>query len=265
MIKNSKLLVRINNLSEIEEYKKVGITNFLFPLKGYSIGYNSFNLDELKNLDINVYLLINRVFENKDCDSFKNIINDLLFVNGIFYEDIGVYHMLKDTGINLIWNQSHFVTNVRSINIWLDKVYSVCLSNELEHSELDYILANSSKKVVLPILGLNMAMYSRRYLLSYYNEYKGLKDVKKGILRTNNDIEFLAIENNYGTVLFYHKYFNLIDKLNTIDDSKILFYYIDPNELTPNDIKEALNGKHFNEDNRFYENKTIYRIGDING
>ena len=64
--------------------------------------------------------------------------------------------------------------------------------------------------------------------------------------------------------LFYHKYFNLIDKLSNIDDSKILYYYIDPNELTPKDIIDALNGKHFNEDNRFYENKTIYRIGDIN-
>ena len=61
-----------------------------------------------------------------------------------------------------------------------------------------------------------------------------------------------------------YKYFNLIDKLSNIDDSKILYYYIDPNELTPKDIIDALNGKHFNEDNRFYENKTIYRIGDIN-
>ena len=264
MIKNSKLLVRINNLSEIEEYKKVGISNFLFPLEGYSIGYNSFTLDELKDLNINVYLLVNRVFENKDCDSFRTLKDKLSFASGIFYEDIAVYQILKDTNINLIWNQAHFVTNSHSINVWLDKVYSVCLSNELEHSELDYILSSTTKNVILPILGLNMAMYSRRHLLTYYNEYKGLKDIKKGILRTNNNIEFLAIENNYGTVLFYHKYFNLIDKLSNIDDSKILYYYLDPNELTPKDIIDALNGKHFNEDNRFYENKTIYRIGDIN-
>ena len=32
-----------------------------------------------------------------------------------------------------------------------------------------------------------MAMYSRRHLLTYYNEYKGLKGIKKGILRTNNN------------------------------------------------------------------------------
>ena len=131
MIKNNKLLVRINNLSEIEEYKKVGISNFLFPLKGYSIGYNSFTLDELKDLNINVYLLVNRVFENKDCDSFRTLKDKLSFASGIFYEDIAVYQILKDTNINLIWNQAHFVTNSHSINVWLDKVYSVCLSNEL--------------------------------------------------------------------------------------------------------------------------------------
>lgn len=264
MIKNSKLLVRINNLSEINEYKKVGITNFLFPLKGYSIGYNSYDLDELNNLDVNVFLLVNRVFENNDCDSFRLLKDKLSFVSGIFYEDIAVYEILKDTNINLIWNQAHFVVNYHSINVWLDKVYSVCLSNELEHTELDNILANTSKNVVLPIFGLNMAMYSRRYLLTYYNEYKGLDKLKTAILRTNNNIEFLAKENEYGTVLFYHKYFNLIDKLSNINDNKILMYYIDPNELTPKDVIDALNGKHFNEDNRFYENKTIYRIGDIN-
>ena len=46
----NKLLIRINNLLEIEEYYKEGITNFLFPLSCYSIGYNTFNLDEINSI-----------------------------------------------------------------------------------------------------------------------------------------------------------------------------------------------------------------------
>ena len=77
------------------------------------------------DLNINVYILVNRVFENKDCDSFRTLKDNLSFASGIFYEDIAVYQILKDTNINLIWNQAHFVTNSHSINVWLDKVYSV--------------------------------------------------------------------------------------------------------------------------------------------
>ena len=138
----NKLLIRINNLLEIEEYYKEGITNFLFPLSCYSIGYNTFNLDEIKSIkdkyNINVYLLVNRVLDNKDCNTFKLIIPKLSFVNGIIYEDIAIYQMLKNTNINLIWNQAHFAVNYHSINYWLskDNIISCMLANELEKSEL---------------------------------------------------------------------------------------------------------------------------------
>ena len=116
----NKLLIRINNLLEIEEYYKEGITNFLFPLSCYSICYNTFNLDEIKSIkekyNINVYLLVNRVLDNKDCNNFKLIIPNFSFVNGIIYEDIAIYQMLKNTNINLIWNQAHFAGNYHSIN-----------------------------------------------------------------------------------------------------------------------------------------------------
>ena len=263
-MERNKILVRINNINEIDDYKKLGISNFLFPLKDFSIGYNTFDIEDLEKINENIYLLLNRVLDNKDIDEFKKIINKLSFVKGIIFEDIGIYQMMKDSNIPLIWNQNHFAVSSNSVNIWLDMVSSVVISNELEKSELINILDNANKKVILPVLGLNMAMYSRRYLLSFYNEYKGLKDIKKGILKTNNNYEFLAVENDYGTVLFYNKYFNLMDEVNNFNDDKVLFYYIDSNNLLVNDIKDILDGKKIDFDNRFYENKTVYRIGDLN-
>lgn len=260
----SKILIRVNNLDEIEEYKKLDISNFLFAIEDYSIGYPTFKIDELSKLDCNVYLLVNRVLDNDGIDSFKEITNKLDFVKGIIFEDIGVYEVLKDKGISLIWNQNHFAVSSRSINIWLDKVYSAVVSNELEKTELDYLLDHVNDKVILPILGLNMAMYSRRYLLSFYNTYKGLKEFKRGILKTDNGKEFLAIENEYGTVLFYKNYYNLFNELDHINDDKILFYYIDPNMLGVSDIKVYLEGKTIDYLNPFYEQKTVYRVGDLN-
>lgn len=260
----NRLLVRINALSEVSKYQKEGINTFLFPLQDFSIGYNVFDINELKNINADIYLLLNRVLDNDSCDKLRELKNKLSFVKGILFEDIAVYQIFKDTKIDLIWNQSHFAVSYHSINSWLSRVSSVVISNELEKSELNIVLDNSTKKVILPVLGLNMAMYSRRYLLTYYNEHISLNDVKEGVLKTNNNIDFLAKENQYGTVLFYHKYYNLIPYLNEIHNDNVLFYYIDPNELSAEDVLDILNGKEIDYDNRFYNNKTVYRIGDLN-
>ena len=73
-MKTNKIIININNLNEIEEYKKIGITNFLFAVHEFSIGYTSFSLDEIKNVDANIYLLINRIMDTKSIDEFKKII-----------------------------------------------------------------------------------------------------------------------------------------------------------------------------------------------
>ena len=61
----NKFLVSINNLDDIEIYKKVGVTTFLFPLEGYAVGYPSifsvFDINKIK--EENKYVLINRILD----------------------------------------------------------------------------------------------------------------------------------------------------------------------------------------------------------
>ncbi len=261
-MKKDKIIVRINNIEEINDYKKVGITNFLFALDGFSVGYKTFSLQELKKLKENIFLLVNRVFDKVALDNFIKIKDELNFIKGIFYEDIGIYKVLKDTKVPLFWNQMHAAVSSLSINFWLDKVESAVLANELTKEEIINILNKANKKVILPVFGLNISLYSRRHLLSNYNKFKNFKPYESAILKTGTDTEFLAVENKYGTVFFYHKYFNLIKEINNFNDDKILYYYIDPNEVSSLDMIDILNGKEINYDNRFYEHKTIYKIGD---
>lgn len=56
MMKMSKILININQLNEIEEYKEIGITNFLFAVREFSIGYNEFDLEDIPR-DL-IFLLI---------------------------------------------------------------------------------------------------------------------------------------------------------------------------------------------------------------
>ena len=71
----SKVLININSLGDLEEYKKIGITNFLFALKDYSIGYQEFDLEDIPK---DSYLLINRVLDTKGIDGIKSIKDKLL-------------------------------------------------------------------------------------------------------------------------------------------------------------------------------------------
>ena len=89
MMNKSKLLININNLNEISEYEKIGITNFLFAIKDFSIGYNTFTLNEIPD---NSYILINRVMDTKTIEELKTIKDELKRFKGIFFEDLGVYN-----------------------------------------------------------------------------------------------------------------------------------------------------------------------------
>ena len=81
----NKILISINKLEDIKTYKLEGISTFLLPLKGYSVGYPaSFMVEEINRVasNENVYCLINKVLNNKEIDELiisTVIINQLMY------------------------------------------------------------------------------------------------------------------------------------------------------------------------------------------
>lgn len=263
-MKKDKILINIENLSDIEEYKKIGINNFLFAVDNFSIGYKTFDINSLINIKENKYLLINKIFNTEDINKFKKIIPLLNKFNGIIFEDIGVYHLLKDTNINLIWNQSHFATNYSSINYWLDLTNSAVISNELTKEEVKEIIDKSNKKIILNVFGKNNIMYSRRTLLTNFNKYFKLKTNKEIILKENiSNCEFRMLENESGTFTFDNNYFNIINYIKYFNNDNILFYLIYPFGLSVPEIKDIIeNNSTIKYNDGFMNKKTIYKLGD---
>lgn len=261
-MKKNKILINIENLSDLEYYEKIGISNFLFAVNGFSIGYKSFKLSDLKNVCGNKYLLINRIFNNEDCNKFKELIKDLKCFDGIIFEDVAVYNLLKNENINLIWNQSHFATNTSSINYWVYLVNSAVISNELTSLEVKDILNGAIKPLVLNVFGKNPIMYSRRTLLTNFNKNFNLSDNKNVILRENiTNNEFKALETDKGTFILNNKYFNLYPYLSEFNDDKILFYLIYPSGLDKENVFKVINGEDIeNSDDGFMNKKTIYKL-----
>lgn len=252
----STILININNLSELDEYKKVGITNFLFAVKDLSIGYNSFDIDEIPS---DVYLLINRVFDTTGIDEFKKIIPKLDRFKGVVFEDIGVFNLLKDKDIELIWNQAHFVTNYSSINNYFKLGCTSCvISNELTFEEIDEIINKANKKVVFNVFGKNMIMYSRRSLVSNFNSYASLDNYNDVDIKEKN-VTFHLKEDKYGTAVFNKEYFNYINILPKLNNDNILYHLVLNLDLTPNEIIDIINGKEYGNDG-FLNKKTTFRM-----
>lgn len=257
----SKLLININKLEEIAEYKKIGITNFLFAVKGFSIGYNTFELNEIPE---DSYLLINRVMDTKSIEELRLRKDELTKFKGIIFEDLGVYNILRDLEIELIWFQNHFTINNESMRFWLSRVDSAVIGNEITSTEIESIIENASKPLVLNVLGKNQIMYSRRTLLSNFNKYNNLDNFNDMTLDVHGTKdEFFARENELGTVIYNNEYFNYLEFAKSLNEDKIKFYLIMNLDLNPNDLEEILNGKSFGNDG-FLNKKTVYKMSEYN-
>ena len=258
MMKTSKILININDFKEISEYKKIGIDNFLFAVKGLSIGYKAFSLEDIPK---DSYLLINRLMDTDAIALVRQNISLISEFRGVLFEDVGVFNLLKNTGIELIWFQNHFATNSLSINTWLSKgANSAVISNELTRDEISNIVANANAPIVFNVFGRNQIMYSRRHLLSNFNKFANIPDTDDMTLyEPHTDNTFLAREEEWGTVLFNKEYFNYCEFASQLDDSKIRYYLIFNMDLPVLKIENIVHGSPFG-NTGFLDKRTVYRM-----
>ncbi len=259
----SKILISVNNLEEIEKYKTEGISTFLLPLKGFTVGYPaSFSIEKLNETAKvnNVYCLINKVLNNQEIDELKNILPKLN-VKGFVIEDIGLIRPLKVLNKEIILFINHFNCNYESINVWLNYVDSVFVSNELTKEELEEIDKNVAKPVVYHLFGYNQVMYSKRKLVSNYEDYYHLPHTNPlHITDKMGSVKFTLYEEDGSTV-------GLSDKCAVLDCQNLengYYFYVNTAFLNLDNVMAFLHNETIeNTDNGFLAKKTVFKIGDI--
>lgn len=261
----NKFLVTITDINQIDLYKKASVTNFLFPLKDFCVGFlKTFSIEEIES----GYLYINRILDTKAYQKLKELMQELPEkIKGLVFEDFGVITLAHELQLKqqLILYQTHFATNYQSINENLSYVDSIVLGTDITNDEIKEILLHVSKPLVYVLYGLVPAMYSRRTLLTNFEKEYHLGEQKKVLLKEQVSHEkFLAVENEYGTMLYHDKYLNAQSSIN---DAKILFYLINPIFLTNDEIKQLLEDlvncairNDVREDTGFLNQRTIYRL-----
>ena len=212
-----------------------------------------FSIDKIEG-----FVLVNRILTNKDLKELKKLIINSN-VKGIVFDDIGIIELLKDINIIKILLLNHLANNYVSINYYLDYVDSIVVSNDITKEEIDVILDKANKPLVLNVFGLNNLLYSRRLLISNYNDYYD-SNLDNSTDLFINEYGFTMFENEFGTVIYAKKYYN---GLELIPSKNVLYYWYNPIFLDNEKILNVvLNGSidGIETSKGFLNQKTIYKL-----
>ena len=261
----NKNLIIVDKLEDIVDYKKAGVTAFVFALKDYSVGYpNTYNYEDIIAIDGNKYLLINRLLDCTAVESLREILVSQMNIKGIIYEDLAVYQIVHKNNLpyELIYFQNHFQTNQKAVSYWLNHgVDSLVIANELTFEEIQKLSDRFPNKLIIQVFGHNQIMYSRRLLLNNYFKKFNLMPKNEGILKEPiTGIEFIAWENEYGTVLYSPKVFN---GAKLIKNTEPYYFLINSVFVNHQDIISFLTEQESflaEQDEGFLNTETIYRL-----
>lgn len=240
----NKYLYIIDNVDLLKELKG---SNIAFPLKSFSIGFNNyFNLEDI--IYKNAFLFINRLLSSVELDNLKSLLVSIpKNIKGIFFEDIGVYEVIKDLDIEKIYAGLHLLTNYKSINSYLQYVDSALISPDITLLETNEILKHSNKELCIFGYGHLNLSYSRRLLNKGYSDYFNIEYINN-LEISNTDYKFIVNENEDGSVIY--------DKLvyNALEED----FYNNIKYVLINTYNDSLNSKDYTKG--FLDRKTIYKL-----
>lgn len=243
-------------MDEIKKLKELGINNYAFPLKDFCVGMpNTFLVSEIKE---DGFLFINRILDNEGIDKLKVILKNLpKNIKGIIFDDLGILNIIKNLNIEKILYLSHFNTNSKSINLYLNYVDTVVVSTDITRKEIEHIIKNAKKDLSLFVFGYVGVMYSRRLLLDNYSKFYNIDKINPLVINNTNH-KFLVYENSCGTYFYHNKLFNGLELM----ELPAKYYFINSVFLDNGVIENVLNNNldNLDCDKGFLYNETIYKL-----
>lgn len=261
-----KLVIVPNKKENIKKYKKIGASAFIFGLKGFSSGYSlTLTKEEIKNVidensDVDFFVAINKNIFNDELNELENnlLFLDKLKIKGILFYDLAVLNikLRKRLSVDLVWNQTHMVTNYKTCNYYYEKgVKYGIVSNEITLEEINDIKKNTNMILFTMIIGYPIMSFSRRSLLSNYFISNNKKKESQMYWLTNNNEKYFIREEESGDAIYYGKILNGSAILNDLNvDYAIL------NEL---EIEESIFEKVIALCIKIINNKDVNAINEI--
>jgi putative protease len=285
-----KLLVGLNKKG-ILDY--LNYTNsFIIGLKDFSINYQEYSIDEIKDLkeeypNIELFVSVNKNIFNSDLTLLEERLTELskLDITGVLFYDLSVLSIVNKNKLNLslVWAAEHMTTNYNTCNYYYDKgVKYTYLSSEITVDEIKEIKEKSNIKLISFFFGYPDVSFSKRKLLTNYFLYNNLNKEKDWYtISSDEDNKYFIKESNLGTRILYGKVMNGIkpfsDLINTVDygilneemmDHEVfvkglsIFKELLDNKIDSLVANEKISNLVNSDDTVFYYKKTIYKVKD---
>lgn len=269
-----KFCVVPNDTKNLDKYKKIGADAFIFGLKDMCSGYDGISLDEIKeitleNSDSEIFVAINKNFFNDELPVLESTLISLskLNIKGVLFYDLAVLSIKRrlNLSLDLVWNQTHMVTNYNTCNYYYDKgVKYGMLATEITLDEMNEIKRNTEMTLFSFVMGYPLMSFSRRDLLGNYYKSSNIHSKNEKEVIVNNDKKYIIEKEKSGNGIYYGEILNGITTLkNILSDYVILNErYIDFETFSK---VFTLYREYFETGNDALRQKSVELIGDYTG
>lgn len=213
---SEKKTLLIGEIIDLDLVNYRGLDGFVVPVKGFcAYDEASFNINDLRIIhdycidkEILVIAKLDKIMMEEDLDSLYQTLDDLVLIGIDYYmytdASILAYFAKKKMLNKLIYSSSKMVASLNEASFYNDLGICVIPSTEISLEELEKI--SSLDNICLITYGYLDIFYSKRKLISLFNEYNHKKHLTKSskfkIKEETRDEENIILENNNGSFIF---------------------------------------------------------------
>ena len=180
------------------------------------------NVNTCKELNLNSYTVINRMFVESELGELKEYMIFLrdLAISGIYYSDPAVYVIAVELDMvsMLIFNQDTILTNSCDISAYLNFGIKRCvISREITLEEISEIIKNNHNCELMIHGHMNLSYSKRMLAKAYFEEIAVQSDSKVfTIIEEGREQKMYLYEDEQGTHIFTYECLQMVNELPKI-------------------------------------------------
>ena len=170
----------------------------------------SFTVDEIKDIvlkypQLEIFVKMDKNLFNEEIDEVRKCLTELndIPIRGVFFYDLALLELKHELSLSfdLVWSQTHMVTNYRTCDYYYQKGVSYALlSKEITLDEIVEISRKSSVQTIVEVVSLPSVGFSRRKLVhNYYEYYQEQGTSSLTVLEKVTNKKYLVKEEENGT------------------------------------------------------------------
>ena len=204
-----KVLVEVAS-KNIEEYVDKCDALLLGIHKFSVMNMVSFTVDEIKDIvlkypQLEIFVKMDKNLFNEEIEEVRKCLTELndIPIRGVFFYDLALLELKHELSLSfdLVWSQTHMVTNYRTCDYYYQKGVSYALlSKEITLDEIVEIFRKSSVQTIVEVVSLPSVGFSRRKLVhNYYEYYQEQGTSSLTVLEKVTNKKYLVKEEENGT------------------------------------------------------------------